>query len=141
MPDLVEPLMTPNKPYLLRSLYEWLLDNEVTPYLLVDAMVSGVSVPEGSANDGKVVLNLNPQAIQHLEMNNDFVSFSARFGGVSREVYCPMTAVLAIYARENGEGMMFETDLPSKSESKGGLASSDSPSSGGPKKPGLRVVK
>jgi stringent starvation protein B len=138
LPDIV---VTSNKPYLLRSLYEWLLDNEVTPYLLVDAMASGVSVPEGSANDGKVVLNLKPQAIQQLEMNNDFVSFSARFGGVSREVYCPMASVLAIYARENGEGMMFETELPSKIEAKPKLVSSGSTGSTSQKKPGLRVVK
>lgn len=99
--------MTPSKPYLIRGLYQWLLDNQVTPYILVDTSSVDVMVPRGIASDGKVVLNLSPSAIQNLEMTNDYISFSARFNGVAQEIYCPIGSILAIYARENGEGMMF----------------------------------
>ena len=125
--------MTPSKPYLIRGLYEWLLDNEVTPYVLVDANAESVMIPKGIATDGKVVLNLAPSAIQGLEMSNEYLSFSARFGGVAQDVYCPMSSVLAIYARENGEGMMFQ---PEESEQ---TSSEDKPPK--PSKPGLKVVK
>ena len=102
--------MRSSKPYLIRGLYEWLLDNEVTPYILIDISCEGVVVPKGLAADSKLVLNLAPSAIDKLEMTNDYLSFSARFGGVAQKIYCPIESILAIYARENGEGMMFETD-------------------------------
>ena len=102
--------MTSSKPYLIRALYEWLLDNDVTPYLLVDVTVNGVDVPAGISNDGKVVLNLKPQAIDDLHISNELISFSARFNGVSNQVFCPINSILAIYAKENGEGMMFEAE-------------------------------
>ena len=100
--------MRSSKPYLIRGLYEWLLDNEVTPYILVDTSCEGVVIPQGHATDSKLVLNLAPTAIDKLEMTNDHLSFSARFGGVAQNVYCPIESILAIYAQENGEGMMFE---------------------------------
>ena len=99
--------MTSSKPYLVRALYEWILDNDNTPYILVDTSNDQVSIPNGIASDGKVVLNLSPGAIQNLEMTNDFVSFSARFNGVAEQIFVPVPSMLAIYARENGEGMMF----------------------------------
>lgn len=99
--------MTSSKPYLVRALYDWILDNETTPYILVDANIDQVVIPPGIANDGKVVLNLSPQAVEQLEMTNQHLSFTARFNGVAEDVYCPMLSLLAIYARENGEGMMF----------------------------------
>ena len=105
--------MTSSKPYLVRALYEWILDNDHTPYVLVDTSSEQVLIPAGIASDGKVVLNVAPAAVQDLDMNNDSVSFSARFSGVAENIYVPMTSLLAIYARENGEGMMFpaeETD-------------------------------
>jgi stringent starvation protein B len=102
--------MTSSKPYLIRGLYEWLLENDVTPYLLVDANFYGVMIPQGSANDGKVVLNLTPSAVQGLELDDEYIAFSARFGGIAQNVYCPMAAILAIYAKENGEGMMFNEE-------------------------------
>jgi stringent starvation protein B len=108
--------MKSSKPYLIRGLYEWLLDNEVTPYLLVNASFHGVMIPQGIATDGMVVLNLVPSAIQHLELDNEFISFSARFGGVAQKVYCPMASVLAIYARENGEGMRFNEEVSAEPE-------------------------
>lgn len=102
--------MTSSKPYLVRALYEWILDNDNTPYILVDANGEQVSIPAGIASDGKVVLNLAPTAIQNLEMSNEMVSFSARFNAVSEQIFVPINALLAIYARENGEGMMFPVD-------------------------------
>ena len=102
--------MTSSKPYLVRALYEWILDNDTTPYVLVDTGSDQVLIPDGIASDGKVVLNLSPAAIQNLEMTNEHISFSARFNGVAEELYCPISSLLAIYARENGEGMMFPAE-------------------------------
>ena len=102
--------MTSSKPYLVRALYQWILDNDNTPYILVDTGSEQVSVPNGIASDGKVVLNLAPAAIQNLEMTNDFVSFSARFNGAAEQIFVPVASILAIYARENGEGMMFPSE-------------------------------
>jgi stringent starvation protein B len=90
--------MNSSKPYLVRALYEWILDNDTTPYILVDTSSDEVLVPPGIANDGKVVLNLAPAAIENLEMTNEHVSFSARFNGVAENIYCPITSLLAIYA-------------------------------------------
>ena len=128
--------MTPSKPYLIRALYQWLLDNQMTPYILADSSSDDVQVPSGVANDGKVVLNLAPSAIQNLEMTNDFLSFSARFNGVAQDVYCPMSSILAIYARENGEGMMFSAESGDSDAEAGGSGKAKKPS-----KPGLKVVK
>ena len=99
--------MTSSKPYLLRALYEWILDNDFTPHLIADADSPDVDVPSQAIQEGRVVLNISPSATRNLVMENDSVGFQARFGGVSREVWIPMGAVLAIYARENGQGMMF----------------------------------
>lgn len=99
------PRMTSHRPYLLRALYEWIADNDMTPHLLVDATRPGVRVPAHVVNDGKVVLNIAARAVGHLDMDNDAVAFTARFGGVSHAVIVPMDAVLAIYARETGQGM------------------------------------
>ena len=99
--------MTSSKPYLVRALYQWILDNDTTPYILVDTSSELVLIPPGIANDGKVVLNVSPTAVENLDMTNDHVSFSARFNGVAEDLYCPISSLMAIYARENGEGMMF----------------------------------
>jgi len=99
--------MTSNKPYILRALFEWILDNDLTPYLLVNELIENVMVPEGISNDNKIVFNLSPSAIRELELLNEAVLFSARFHGRPENVYLPMNAILGIYANENGEGMMF----------------------------------
>jgi stringent starvation protein B len=99
--------MTSNRPYLIRALFDWICDNGLTPYLLVDATQPGVRVPPQSVKDGRIVLNIAPRAITKLELANDVVSFQARFSGVAMLVIAPVDAVLAIYAMENGEGMMF----------------------------------
>ncbi|MTH45654.1 ClpXP protease specificity-enhancing factor [Intestinirhabdus alba] len=102
--------LSPRRPYLLRAFYEWLLDNQLTPHLVVDVMLPGVQVPMEYARDGQIVLNIAPRAVGNLELANDEVRFNARFGGVPRQVSVPLAAVLAIYARENGAGTMFEPE-------------------------------
>lgn len=102
--------LTPRRPYLLRAFYEWLLDNQLTPHLVVDVTLPGVRVPMEYARDGQIVLNIAPRAVGGLELANDEVRFNARFGGVPRQVEVPLAAVLAIYARENGAGTMFEPE-------------------------------
>ena len=124
--------MTSSKPYLVRALYEWILDNDNTPYVLVDTSSDQVLVPDGISSDGKVVLNLAPAAIQDLEMTNEHVSFSARFNGVAQQIYCPVSSLLAIYARENGEGMMFPVE---EAEEDSGDEESK------PRGPTLKVIK
>ncbi len=102
--------LTPRRPYLLRAFYEWLLDNQLTPHLVVDVTLPGVQVPMEYARDGQIVLNIAPRAVGNLELANDEVRFNARFGGIPRQVSVPLAAVLAIYARENGAGTMFEPE-------------------------------
>jgi len=99
--------MTPKRPYLFRSMYEWLCDNDTTPYLVVDATVEGVIVPTEHVSDGQIVLNLAPHAIGYINIEDHGVAFSARFNGKSMDLYAPMSAVIALYAKENGEGMVF----------------------------------
>lgn len=99
--------VTPSRPYLLRALYQWLNDNGLTAHLMVDATVVGVDVPPEHVQDGQIVLNVAPGAVQGLLIDEQGVGFTARFGGVPRSIYVPMAAVLAIYARENGMGMGF----------------------------------
>lgn len=116
MNDPAAPAMSSNRPYLLRAIYDWISDNGLTPYLLVDATVEGVRVPTHVIKNGQVVLNIAMRAVANLELGNDWVGFSARFSGVSHSVRIPVRAVLALYAQENGQGMMFpageEGDVP-----------------------------
>lgn len=103
---------TSTKPYLLRAIYEWCTDNGYTPYLA--AMVDGQTrVPREFVKNGEIVLNISFSATSGLKMENDFIHFNARFGGVSREISVPVQNVVAIYARENGQGMAFEATKPS----------------------------
>ncbi len=99
--------MTSSRPYLLRALYEWINDNHLTPYVVVKADVAGCIVPKEYVQEGKIVLNISPDAIMGLLMNNEAIEFKARFGGISRQIYAPIQAVVAIYAKENGRGMVF----------------------------------
>ena len=96
-----------NRPYLIRALYEWLVDNDLTPHLMVAADREDVVVPGQYVKDGRIILNVCPTAVQMLELGNELISFSARFGGVPTAVSVPPSAVLGIYARENGQGMLF----------------------------------
>lgn len=106
--------MTSSRPYLLRAIYQWIVDNGMTPYLLVNAEQEGVLVPEAYINNGKIILNVAPGAVRDLNMEGEHVNFNARFGGVPMQVNFPIAATLAIYARENGRGMVFneEDDTP-----------------------------
>ncbi len=111
MTDGASSRMTSHRPYLLRALYAWIADNDMTPHLLVDASRPGVQVPAFAVNDGKVVLNVAARAVSALEMGNEAIVFTARFGGVSHSVWVPVTAVIAIYARETGQGMALPDEL------------------------------
>lgn len=102
--------MTPSRPYLLRAFYNWLLDNDLTPHLVVSTEVPHVKVPMQFAREGQIVLNIAPQAVMAFQLDNDALSFNARFGGVPFQVYIPMAAVLAIHARENGVGTFFSPE-------------------------------
>lgn len=105
--------LSSTRPYLIRAIYQWLVDNDLTPYLLVDARFPDVSVPQQYVQDGRIVLNLAPMAVHGLMLGNEEVSFSARFGGKPINVTVPIARVLAIYARENGQGLMLgESDEP-----------------------------
>ena len=102
--------MTPSRPYIMRALYEWIVDNDCTPYVLVDATVTDVMVPQQFVKDGQIVLNISPGAVMDLNIGNDAMAFNGRFGGVATDIYVPIVAVVGIYARENGQGMVFEPE-------------------------------
>ncbi len=127
--------MKSSRPYLVRALHEWIVDNGCTPYLLVDATASGVEVPQQYVKDGQIVLNISPAAVGGITMGNDEIGFRGRFGGVAVDVRVPVLAVLGIYARENGQGMVFDSEPSAAPE----------PPAGGdgarPGRPSLRVVK
>jgi stringent starvation protein B len=102
--------MNSSRPYLVRALYEWIVDNDCTPHMLVNAEYPSVQIPQGFASDGQIVLNVSPSAVRNLHMDNEAVSFDGRFGGVSHTLYVPTSAILGIYARENGQGMVFDLE-------------------------------
>ena len=126
--------MTSKRPYLIRAIYEWLVDNDLTPYLLVDATRDDVQVPGSYVKEGQIVLNVSPTAVGDLDLGNELIAFDARFGGNSFSVLLPPDAVLAVYARENQQGMMFadetgeEPEPPKPRRTPGG-------------KPSLKVIK
>ena len=135
--------MTSSKPYLLRAIYEWLVDNGMTPHLLVDTRDARVKVPVQFIKDHSIVLNISPGAVRDLLLRNDFISFSARFGGVPHEVLVPVSAARMIYARENGQGMTLPDDLRDGEDDTTPPPESPSPNAGGasPKGSHLRRVK
>lgn len=102
--------MTSHRPYLVRALNEWILENNCTPYILVNAFEAGVLVPQSFVKDGQIVLNISPVAVQGLVISNDGIEFNGRFGGIPTRVYVPTAAILGIYAKENGQGMIFEIE-------------------------------
>lgn len=102
-----ETLLNSHRPYLIRAIREWAIDNHLTPQLQVNAKADGVDVPAEFVEDGQIVLNISLHAVDDLEMGNEFISFSARFGGVSRSVLVPVAAVMAVFDRESRQGMSF----------------------------------
>lgn len=134
--------MIPQKPYLLRAIHQWIIDCGHTPYLVVDVNTAGVSAPEGYAKDGKLLLNLSYQATRGLDLaNNEQLEFETRFGGVSRQLYVPMQAILAIYAQETGQGLVFQPEKPPQPPDPEDRPQGKRASSGTAKKPSLKVVK
>lgn len=103
--------MTPRRPYMLRAVYDWLVDNQLTPHLVVDAEQPGCELPWEFVQDGQIVLNIAPTAVGQLQLGNDRIEFSARFSGKPHRVWVPMAAVMALYARENGAGTIFEDEV------------------------------
>ncbi|MGD8174603.1 ClpXP protease specificity-enhancing factor [Marinimicrobium sp. ARAG 43.8] len=134
--------MTSSRPYMIRALYEWIVDNGCTPYILVDARGPGVEVPQQHVNkDGQIVLNINPTAVKDLFIGLDNIQFNARFGGIPTDLHIPCASVLGIYARENGQGMVFEPEPdpePPKSDTSGNKTAGKKDA---PKRPNLKVVK
>lgn len=129
--------MTPSRPYLVRALHEWIVDNNCTPYLLVDTSLQGVVVPEDYIANDQLILNIGPAAVKDLLIDSEGVSFSARFGGVPMAVFVPTVAILALYAKENGQGMAFgaEPGAPSPDDTP------PPPKPAEPHKPSLKIVK
>ena len=128
--------MTSNRPYFIRALNDWILDNGMTPHLLVDAEFPGAVVPRRFVQDGRIVLNISPAAVQGLVLGLEEIVFSARFSGKPEDIRVPVAGVLAIYARENGKGMIFPEE--EKQEEQDQQAPGDHPRPG---KPDLKVVK
>jgi len=163
-------MMTSSRPYMLRAIYQWIVDNDHVPHLMVNALHPEVVVPHDFAKDGQIVLNIAPSAVRYLELENPHVSFEARFGGVPMQIYVPMAAVMGIVDRDSGQGLMFpdegeEADYGEALSGRGGSgrptlravggkddAGSDAESATHdddedgdddppPRKPGLRIVK
>ena len=127
--------MTSSRSYIMRALYEWILDNECTPYVLVNAMAANVEVPQQYVKDGQIVLNISPMSVVDLVIDNDAMRFNGRFGGLATDVYVPTAAVIGIYARENGQGMVFDEEpMPHPPPEPSTSPPAD-------KKPSLKVVK
>ena len=124
--------MTSLKPYLIRSIYEWIVDNNLTPHLLVDAEDVDAVLPQAFIEDGKIVLNIRPEAIQGLSLGNEEIHFNARFSGKPMHIIAPITSVLAVYAKENGKGMIFDREDDDDAPP---------PETNSPPKPTLRIVK
>lgn len=126
--------MKSSRPYIMRALYDWIIDNHCTPYVLVDASVDGVVVPSQYVKDDQIVLNISPDAVVDLHISNDAVGFNGRFGGVATDVYVPVAAVIGIYARENGQGMVFDPEEITEPPP-------EEPPPQQPRRPFLKVVK
>ncbi len=144
-------MSTSSRPYLLRAFYEWIVDNHATPYIVVNAELPGVSVPQEFVENGRIVLNIAMEAVRDLVLTNEHVAFNARFGGIPHDIYIPIRAVAAVYAKENGRGMVFkETEEdnfpPPEGRDPGSSSGGNKPGTKGGKKgggnrPNLTVVK
>lgn len=108
--------MTSTRPYLIRAFYEWIVDNLLTPYILVNAEMDNVEVPKQFVENGKIILNVSPKAVQRLRITNQVIEFDASFSGTVESIYVPIKAVEAIYARENGRGMVFNVEEEEEDE-------------------------
>lgn len=145
MSDSKNSKMSSSKPYLINGLYQWIVDNQCTPYVLVNAYIPGVEVPQDFVKDGQIVLNVAPQAVVHFSIDKKGMRFNARFAGIPTDIFAPLHSILGIYAKENGQGMMFEEepnhspddDPPKKPK----LVSNQKKETQDSDKPSLRIVK
>ena len=136
--------MNSSRPYIIRALYDWILENQCTPYVLVDAFGQGVEVPQDHVKDGQIILNISPTAVQSVSISNEALEFNGRFGGIPKKVMVPIKYILGIYAKENGQGMIFESDeLPDPPDPPEELLNRRKKrlSSKGSTKPSLKIVK
>jgi stringent starvation protein B len=133
--------MTSNKPYLIRAMFDWIVDNDLTPYLLVNAELPNVEVPQEHVNGGRIVLNISPKASRGLHLENDKILFTARFSGLATQIVLDPAAVLAIYAKENGRGMEFGEEYDVLPTSPSTPSKFVSPVKKTPDKPALKLVK
>ncbi|MCK9503258.1 MAG: ClpXP protease specificity-enhancing factor [Porticoccaceae bacterium] len=133
--------MTSNRPYLVRAIYDWIVDNHCTPHVVVDAHCRGVSVPQQYVSDGQIILNVAPRAVSNFSMDLNSIGFSTRFGGVPTEIYIPIMAVLGVYARENGQGLMFASEEMGDADPIEDEEPSPPPRPKGGKKPSLKIIK
>lgn len=132
--------MTSKRPYLIRACYDWIVDNNLTPYILVNANYPNIEVPEQHVSNGRIVLNISPNACRGLHLENDRILFTARFGGVATQIFLYPAAILAIYAKENGEGMEFpeeDEDAPPPPPPNNAIGKDKNSRS----KPSLKLVK
>lgn len=134
--------VTSRRPYLLRAMHEWITDNSQTPHIVVDAAVAGVQVPPQHIKDGKIILNVSLSAAQGLSLGNEALSFRARFGGVSQDIVVPIAAIIGIYSRESGQGMIFgDNESPAGSPPPSPPVPTPAPPAPGARKSHLKVVK
>ncbi|MCF2949359.1 ClpXP protease specificity-enhancing factor [Paraglaciecola aquimarina] len=134
--------MTPNQPYLLRAFYEWIVDNDLTPYIVVDAHYPEAQVPQEFVRDGQIVLNVSPSSTGKMQLGLDYIMFEARFGGVARSLVIPCPSVLAIYAKENGAGTVFTVeDNMEPSDAEDSVPAESTPTKPKKGRPTLTVVK
>ena len=145
--------MRSNRPYILRAFFDWIVDNDCTPYVVIDAHYPGVEVPQSYVTDGQIVLNIAPRAVTNFILDREILAFSTRFGGVPIDIKVPVFAVVGIYSHENGQGTVFEREDPDQTptppsgpkavKTKSADKPSDKPNDKGSKKPkpSLRVIK
>ena len=142
--DPKDDQLIPTRPYLIRAIRDWAMDNGLTPQLLVDAGVDGIVIPRSHVRDGKIVLNVHTQAVKALELGNEFITFSARFGGNSHAINLPIQSVLAVFARENGQGIFFQEEETQHQMEQSADDSKEHLPNGqysGPHRPYLRLVE
>jgi len=140
--------MSSSRPHIVRALYDWIIENDCTPYILVNAFADDVEVPQEHVKDGQIILNISPSAVQSLFIRSEAIDFDGRFAGIPKRVYVPISAVMGIYAKENGQGMIFDPDAnlpkppnPTGTDDQSTRKSTDTKPSNIGKKPSLRVVK
>jgi len=133
--------MTPNRPYLIRAFYQWIIDNDLTPHIIVDAHYEGVDVPSQFIDDGRIIFNVSPSATPDLELENEWVYFNARFSGKPTYVAFPVAAVLGIFAKENNQGMLFPAEADEKPTKESADKDDAKPAKGTAKKPSLKLIK